>query len=107
ELGETLRQLHDVEQAEDVVVAPIGFLAENMEIVYDLDVEAQQQCDALGLRMTRAAVVGNHPRFVQMIRELIVERLDPTATRDALGPDGPWPDACPPNCCATTTNASP
>ncbi|MCE5302996.1 MAG: ferrochelatase [Planctomycetaceae bacterium] len=107
ELSNTLRHVCEVEHAEDVVVAPIGFLAENMEVVYDLDVEAQQQCDALGLNMTRAAVVGNHPRFVRMIRELIVERLDPTSPRSALGPDGPWPDDCPSDCCPTMATSTP
>ena len=87
--------MHAAGRVEDVVIVPIGFLAENLEVVYDLDVEVRGLCDELGINMVRAAVVGSHPRFVQMIRELIVERLDPTAPRLALGPDGPWPGRLP------------
>jgi ferrochelatase len=98
DIGERVRQLHE-EGVEDVAVVPIGFLVEHMEVIYDLDVEVGQLCDELGMNMVRAAVVGCHPRFVRMIRELIVERLDPGAPRLALGPDGPWPDDCPGECC--------
>ena len=51
----------------------------------------------LGLNMVRAATVGTHPRFVAMVRELILERLDDRAARPALGRPGPAPDACPPD----------
>jgi ferrochelatase len=83
----------------DVVIVPIGFLAENMEVVYDLDVEVAELCDQLGVNVIRADVVANNPRFVRMIRELVIERLDPAAPRLALGSDGPWPDQCPTACC--------
>jgi ferrochelatase len=69
-----LRALHD-EGVTDVTVAPIGFLSDHMEVIYDLDIEARALADELGLRMHRAATVGTHPRFVEMIRELIVERI--------------------------------
>jgi protoporphyrin/coproporphyrin ferrochelatase len=84
---------------EDIVVVPIGFMMEHMEVIYDLDIEVAGLCDELGVNMIRAGVVANHPRVVQMIRELIVERLDPSSPRLALGPDGPWPDECPADCC--------
>jgi ferrochelatase len=85
--------------ARDVVIVPIGFLAENIEVIYDLDVEVRELCDELGINMVRAAVVGSHPRFVQMVRELILERLDPSRERLSLGAEGPWPDPCPAGCC--------
>ena len=81
------------------VIVPIGFLADQMEVVYDLDVEVQQLCHELGVNMVRAATAGNHPRLVRMIRELVLERIDPSAPRLADGADGPWPDECPDNCC--------
>jgi protoporphyrin/coproporphyrin ferrochelatase len=84
---------------QDVVIVPIGFLCEHIEIVYDLDVEAAQLCEQLGLNMIRADVVGCHPRFVQMIRELVLERIEPGVTRLALGTLGDWPDQCPADCC--------
>ena len=98
DIRDRIRQL-PAEGIQDIVVVPIGFLAENMEVVYDLDVEVAGLCDQLGVNMIRADVVANHPRFVRMIRDLVIERLDPTAPRLALGSDGPWPDQCPADCC--------
>jgi ferrochelatase len=82
-----------------VVVAPIGFTCDHMEVVYDLDVEARGFAEDLGVRFVRAATVGVHADYVTMIRQLVEERLDPTVPRLALGDDGPWPDWCPPGCC--------
>ncbi len=84
---------------EDVVVVPIGFISDHMEVVYDLDTEARSTAEALGLNLVRAGTVGVHPRFIRMIRELIVERLTPGAVRPALGVLGPRPDQCDPACC--------
>jgi ferrochelatase len=98
-LRDRLRQLAEERDASDVFVVPIGFLYENMEIVYDLDVEAANLCDELGLSMVRAEVVGAHPRLVTMIRELILERIEEEPNRLALGSHGPSPDVCPPDCC--------
>jgi ferrochelatase len=83
----------------DVVVVPIGFISGHLEVLYDLDTEAGKLCDDLGLRMHRAATVGVHPRFIRMIRELIVERFEGSPVRRALGDAGPWPDVCPADCC--------
>ena len=82
-----------------LVLAPIGFLSEHMEVVYDLDVAAGELCDELRRTMVRAGVVANHPRFVTMIRELILERTEPHPTRLALGSQGASPDVCPEGCC--------
>jgi ferrochelatase len=82
-----------------VLIVPIGFLSDHLEVLYDLDVEARQLCERLGIQLVRAATVGTHPRFVQMIRELIVERTTPNSDRPALGELGPSPDVCPPDCC--------
>lgn len=97
DIGDHLRQLAG--KTKDVVIVPIGFLVEHMEVVYDLDIEVRGLCEELGINMVRAAVVGNHPRFVGMIRELVLERIDPSTSRLALGSDGPWPDDCPADCC--------
>ncbi|MER7130834.1 ferrochelatase [Streptosporangium saharense] len=56
-----------------VVLVPIGFVSDHMEVVYDLDVEAAQTAEALGLPLARAATVGVHPRFVAMVGELLAE----------------------------------
>jgi ferrochelatase len=84
----------------DVVIAPIGFISDHMEVIYDLDTEARQLCESIGLNMVRAATVGTHPLFIQMIRELILERLEPERERRFLGTQGPRPDVCSPDCCS-------
>jgi ferrochelatase len=94
-----IKHLAEFEHGKDVVVAPIGFLSEHMEVIYDLDVEAAELCDELGLNMIRAGVVGTHPRFVKMIRELVIERLEDDPKRAFLGDHGPSHDMCPPDCC--------
>jgi ferrochelatase len=86
--------------ARDVVVAPIGFVSDHMEIIYDLDTEARALCQELGLNMIRAATAGTHPAFVEMVRELIMECIDPASPRRSLGTDGPRGDVCRPGCCA-------
>ena len=82
----------------DVVVAPIGFVSDHMEVLYDLDVEARKVADEIGLNMVRAATAGTHPAFVKMIRELILEKVEGVAPR-ALGTRGPSHDVCPVDCC--------
>jgi ferrochelatase len=89
-----LRALAAHGKPRDVVLVPLGFLCEHMEIVYDLDVEAHKLCEELGMNLVRAGVVGNHPRFVRMIRELVVERIEHNSVRPALGAQGPAPDQC-------------
>ena len=83
----------------DIVVVPVGFISDHMEVAYDLDVEARACCDELGVRMVRAETAGTHPRFVDMIVELVEERLSPEAARPAVGVLDPWPDRCPADCC--------
>jgi len=84
--------------ARDVVVAPIGFVSDHMEVVYDLDTEAAAAARDLGIRMVRAGTPGTHPAFVAMIRELVLERTAGAARR-ALGRRPSPPEACPPDCC--------
>jgi ferrochelatase len=84
----------------NVVIAPIGFISDHMEVLFDLDVEAKQVCDELGMQMSRAGTVGIHPRFVSMIRELIQERLTDHPQRLAVGLMPASHDVCPADCCA-------
>ena len=81
-----------------VVVSPIGFISDHMEVKFDLDVEAAQTASRLGLRFARAATAGTDPRFVSMISDLVRERLDGTAPL-ALGTLGAGHDSCPAGCC--------
>jgi ferrochelatase len=82
----------------NVVVAPIGFVSDHMEVIYDLDHEAQQVAREVGINMVRASTAGTHPGFVKMIRELILERTA-GATPRSLGDRGKSHDVCPLDCC--------
>ena len=83
----------------DVIVVPIGFISDHMEVLYDLDDEARHTAAGLELNYLRVGTVGTHPRFVRMVRELVQERLADSPNRLFLGPLGPSHDTCPPNCC--------
>jgi ferrochelatase len=95
-----LREIKARGDSPDVVIAPIGFVSDHMEILFDLDTQARELCGELGLQMVRAETVGTHPRFIRMIRQLICERLDQGQPRLALGALGPRPDVCAADCCA-------
>ena len=86
--------------APGAVCVPIGFISDHMEVIYDLDVEAVDTAKERGLPFARAATVGTDPRFVAMIRELVLERAADAPAR-ALGTRGPNHDACPIDCCFT------
>jgi protoporphyrin/coproporphyrin ferrochelatase len=93
-----IRQLHSGGGLKDIVVVPIGFLSDHMEVIYDLDTEAAALCRELGVNLVRAATVGVHPAFVSMIRELILERTSGQQRR-ALGTLGSGCDFCEARCC--------
>jgi len=94
-----LREIKTRGGSRDVVISPIGFVSDHMEILFDLDTQARDLCEELGLTMVRAGTVGTHPRFIRMIRELICERLDESKPRLSLGSLGTRPDFCLADCC--------
>jgi len=85
---EYLREVAVTHPRADIVLAPIGFVSDHMEVVYDLDTEARKLCEQLGLNMVRAQTVGADPRFAAMIRDLVLERI--------AAPDR---DMCKEDCC--------
>jgi ferrochelatase len=95
-----LREIRE-QGAREVIVHPIGFLSDHLEVLYDLDEEAQQLCEQIGLNMVRSGTVGTHRGFVRMLCELVCERLQGAQDdeRRALGRFGPSHDECPANCC--------
>jgi ferrochelatase len=98
DIGDHLRALA-TQGVRDVVVVPIGFISDHMEVMFDLDYEAQHIADEVGIAMQRVPTVGTHPRFVRMIRELIQERLTESPERLTLGSMGPSHDFCAVDCC--------
>ena len=97
DIGDHLRSLRESE-VPAVVISPVGFLSDHMEVLYDLDDEARRICDDLQLPMERAGTPGNDPRFISMIRKLIQERIA-VAERECTGRFGPSHDTCPVDCC--------
>lgn len=74
--------------ASAVVVSPIGFVSDHLEVIWDLDNEAAETAARLGLDFARAGTPGTDDRFVTMVRELVTECLDTTAVQRSLGT---WP----------------
>jgi ferrochelatase len=89
-----------------VVVSPIGFVSDHVEVLWDLDEEAAATAAELGLDYARAATVGTDPRFVAMVGQLVDERRS-DAPRLALGPMGPSHDTCPLGCCPAPHRPAP
>jgi protoporphyrin/coproporphyrin ferrochelatase len=75
-------------QSKRIVIVPIGFLSDHMEVIYDLDTEAVRIAAERGIEMVRAGTVGTHPAFVRAVREMVENAIK-------RGP----PPACPPDCC--------
>jgi len=99
-----LRDLHG-EGIRNVLLAPLGFLSDHLEVLYDLDVEAKDLARNLGLKLVRTATVGAHPAFVRMIRQLIAERVFPNQPKLAIGRYGVSPDCCAADCCPAPQRA--
>lgn len=89
-----------------VVLCPIGFISDHLEVLYDLDVEAATVAKELDVRVVRAETVGTDPRFIAMIRDLVVERRTDRSDRPALGVYGPAPDTCAGGCCPAPAHRS-
>lgn len=84
----------------DVVLSPVGFLSDHIEVLFDLDIKAREVANDVGIELRRASAVGTHPLFVAMLADLVEERLAPeNGVRAALGAHGPGPDICGANCC--------
>jgi ferrochelatase len=89
--------------ARAIVVVPIGFVSDHVEVVWDLDNEAKETSEELGLAFERVATAGVAPEFVKGIADLVIERESVGAAgsekRKALSPLGPWRDFCSADCC--------
>ena len=90
-----------------LVIVPIGFISDHMEVLFDLDEQAATACRENQIPFARAATPGTHPKFVQMIGELVQERLSGTDQRRAIGHSVHWHDVCPVDCCLYTPRRPP
>ncbi|MGX6606718.1 ferrochelatase [Micromonosporaceae bacterium Da 78-11] len=98
DVNDHLRALAD-KGVTDVVVSPIGFVSDHLEVLWDLDNEAAGTAADLGLGYARAGTPGTDPRFVAMVRDLVLERTS-DQSRERLGTLPIW-DVCPADCCPT------
>jgi len=80
---------------------PIGFISDHMEVIWDLDTQARQTADQLGLRLVRIPTVGTHPRFVAALADRIASALRAGISEAAPG------DFCAGGCCANPRSAAP
>jgi len=94
---EHIKTLHS-QGVKELIIHPIGFVSDHMEVIYDLDHEAKALCDELGIAMHRVKTAGTTHKFIEMIRELILERIEGSQPR-FVGTMGAVPDDCPPECC--------
>jgi protoporphyrin/coproporphyrin ferrochelatase len=97
--------------ATTVVVAPIGFVSDHMEVIYDLDTEAAETAERLGLRMVRVPTVGTDGEFVSGLVDLLLERAGEARGEQPSRPAWPGTDArpsvCRPGCCPNLRVAKP
>ena len=98
DINDTLRGIA-ADGVHDVLVVPLGFVSDHMEVIYDLDTQAAASAEEAGLRMARAPSVGTHPRFVAMLVDLMEEAAGSRSGRPSLGIAGPRPDRCAAGCC--------
>ncbi|WP_248305617.1 ferrochelatase [Agromyces sp. H66] len=84
-----------------VVIVPLGFVSDHMEVMWDLDEEAMETAQEHGLAAVRVPTPGTHPAYVAGLVDLVLERVHgtPVAERPAMTALGPWYDVCRPGCC--------
>jgi ferrochelatase len=90
-----------------VVTAPIGFVSDHMEVVYDLDTEAQETADELGLTHVRVPTVGTDEVFVRDLVDALLERAAEARGEDVPPFEGRMPSVCAPGCCPNLRQARP
>ncbi|WP_075201394.1 ferrochelatase [Leucobacter japonicus] len=93
--------INALEQRTAVIIVPLGFVSDHMEVMWDLDEEATETATERGLWVTRTPTPGVHPAFVDALIDLVQERIEgrPVAERANTTTIGPWFDVCRPGCC--------
>jgi len=103
---DAIESRHQSGTLQRLILLPIGFVSDHMEVMFDLDEEAAELCQERSIPMARARTAGTHPSFVSMIGDLVEERLG-RREKSAVGELGPWHDVCPANCCLYTPRRPP
>ncbi|MFT4135881.1 ferrochelatase [Microbacterium sp.] len=102
DVSDELTRLHAA-GVERVVIAPIGFISDHMEVAFDLDIEALEAASELGMAAVRAGTAGTRPAFVRGLVDLVLERAARARGESAepvtTGALGAFPDEAPPGSC--------
>jgi ferrochelatase len=100
DVNDRIRELAS-EGVKAVVIVPLGFVSDHMEVKWDLDTEAMETAEEVGVFAVRVPTPGIHPAYVSGLVDLVLERVNgtPTDERPALTELGPWYDVCRPGCC--------
>jgi ferrochelatase len=100
DVNDALRQLA-ADGVRAVLLVPLGFVSDHMEVMWDLDEEATETAESLGLVSVRTPTPGVDPAYVAGLVDLVLERVrgTPPAEREAQTELGPWYDVCRPGCC--------
>ena len=99
DVNDVIEEIAEQRSADAVVVVPIGFVTDHVEVIWDLDTEAKETAQEHGLAFERVATSGTDPRFIKALADLVQERLDPAFPRQEVTDFGPTPDVCGANCC--------
>lgn len=97
DVNDAIRDIH-ASGKKGVIVVPIGFVSDHVEVIWDLDNEAQETASELGMYFARVTTPGSSLAFTDGIADLILERVNGAAAQ-ALSPLGPWPSQCAAGCC--------
>ena len=95
------QRIHELAEqgTQELLVHPLGFVADHMEVLFDLDTQSAAAAKESGVNMVRTPTVGTHPRFVSMLVDLVEEAAGLRADRPSLSKSGPRPDKCNSQCC--------
>ena len=99
------QRIHELAEqgTQELLVHPLGFVADHMEVLFDLDTQSAAAAKEADVKMVRTPTVGTHPRFVSMLVDLVEEAAGLRADRPSLSKSGPRPDKCNSQCCPAPT----
>jgi len=86
---EVIRELARA-RARDVVLVPIGFVCDHVEILYDLDVELRAVAEGLGVHLQRASALNDHPEFIALLADLVRQQCEAQPKASRANPETPW-----------------
>ncbi|GAA1491116.1 ferrochelatase [Brachybacterium sacelli] len=106
DVNDVIERVAEDDSAEAVVVVPIGFVSDHVEVIWDLDTEAKETAEENQLAFRRVATAGTDPRFIAALADIVAEHLDPGRERVAVTELGAVEDVCGHNCCQVAADTA-